>query len=44
MKKLETCPECNSSLDENEKIQFCKVCGYWTNKGTARFDSIAIFA
>ncbi|WMW24879.1 hypothetical protein RE474_12465 [Methanolobus sediminis] len=44
MNKLENCPECNSKLNENETIQYCENCGYWTNKGTVRFDSIAIFA
>ncbi|SDF95377.1 hypothetical protein SAMN04488589_1805 [Methanolobus vulcani] len=44
MNKLETCPECNYKLNENENIQYCENCGYWTPKGTARFDSIAIFA
>jgi ribosomal protein L37AE/L43A len=44
MNKLETCPECNSRLNENENIQYCENCGYWTRKGTARVDSIAIFA
>ncbi|MEZ5335216.1 MAG: hypothetical protein R2741_08265 [Methanolobus sp.] len=44
MKKLEKCPECDGKLNENENIQFCESCGYWTYKGTVRFDSIAIFA
>lgn len=44
MKKLEKCPECNAKLHEDQNVQFCKVCGYWTQTGTVRFDSIAIFA
>lgn len=44
MKKLKRCPECNGKLSEDEHLQFCECCGYWTNKGTVRFDSIVIFA
>ncbi|SFM24891.1 hypothetical protein SAMN04488696_0546 [Methanolobus profundi] len=42
MMKLEKCPECNSELNENEHVQFCRTCGYWTNLGTVRFDPISL--
>ncbi|ABE52239.1 Hypothetical protein Mbur_1321 [Methanococcoides burtonii DSM 6242] len=43
MKTLDKCPKCNSELElENDSLQVCKVCKYWTKAGTARLDSITI--
>jgi len=43
MESLKMCPECNAKLHTNKKgIQICKVCGYWTKKGTARIESILL--
>jgi len=45
MNKLKICPKCNSELKMNDDdVQVCSVCKYWTKKGTARLDSIMIFA
>ncbi|MDY9925017.1 hypothetical protein [Methanosarcina sp.] len=46
MKHLKTCPKCNSELKMNsaDKTQYCDICNYWTKAGTARLDSIMIFA
>jgi len=45
MNALKTCPKCYSDLKLNsEGVQVCHVCKYWTIKGTARLDSIMIFA
>jgi len=42
---LKKCPKCNSELKMNsDNVQVCSVCKYWTKKGTARLDSITIFA
>jgi len=46
MKILTKCPECGSKLYNNSQrnLQVCPVCGYWTVYGTARLDSIMIYA
>ncbi|WP_406659983.1 hypothetical protein V7O66_09035 [Methanolobus sp. ZRKC3] len=44
MKKLEECPKCNAELHDDENVQVCGICGYWTRKGTVRLGSIAILA
>lgn len=42
---LKECPECKSELEEDHNgLQLCSVCDYWTRNGTARIDSIMIFA
>lgn len=44
MRSLKRCPECHAKFLTAEKdIQVCKVCGYWTKKGTARIESIIIY-
>ncbi|AGB49564.1 hypothetical protein Metho_1346 [Methanomethylovorans hollandica DSM 15978] len=44
MGSLKRCPECHAKFLEVEKgMQVCKVCGYWTKKGTARIESIMIY-
>jgi ribosomal protein S27AE len=43
MRSLKICPECHAKFQADEKdIQVCKVCGYWTQKGTVRIESIMI--
>ncbi|AFV24336.1 hypothetical protein Mpsy_2132 [Methanolobus psychrophilus R15] len=45
MKQLKECPECKARLhDMDQNIQHCEICGYWTQKGTARMDSVMVFA
>ena len=51
MSTLKVCPKCNSKLESddhevqsNNGVQYCSVCDYWTMNGTARLDSIMIFA
>ncbi|WP_157209631.1 TFIIB-type zinc ribbon-containing protein [Methanosalsum zhilinae] len=46
MKALKNCPKCSTELKtvESGGIQVCNVCRYWTKHGTARIDSIMIFA
>ena len=45
MNLLKKCPKCDSELETNSNnMQVCSVCEYWTKKGTARLDSIMIFA
>ena len=45
MQMLDKCPRCNSKLlYESGNFQYCGICKYWTKKGTARIDSIMIFA
>ena len=44
MFKFKICPKCKSDLKTNNNgIQVCNVCEYWTKQGTARLDSITIF-
>ncbi|MFP4655690.1 MAG: hypothetical protein ACLFMM_08510 [Methanohalobium sp.] len=41
---LTVCPKCKSKLETKENgIQICKICGYWTKKGTVRLDPLVIF-
>ncbi|WP_198008143.1 hypothetical protein [Methanohalobium evestigatum] len=45
MQILDKCPRCKSkTLYESENFQYCGICRYWTKKGTARIDSIMVFA
>ncbi|KXS40358.1 hypothetical protein HWN40_05855 [Methanolobus zinderi] len=45
MNQLTECPECNAHMQEvNEIVQQCEICGYWTETGTARLDSLMVFA
>ncbi|WP_256622021.1 hypothetical protein [Methanolobus chelungpuianus] len=45
MKQLNECPECKARLrDLYQNLQHCAICGYWTRKGTARLDSLMVFA
>ncbi|WP_440955816.1 hypothetical protein ACSAZK_02285 [Methanosarcina sp. Mfa9] len=46
MKQLERCPNCHTKLKlhSDGKTQYCSVCNYWTKAGTARLDSIMIYA
>ncbi len=44
MRSLKSCPECDTKFQADEKdIQVCKVCGYWTQKGTVQIESIMIY-
>ncbi|MEA1905726.1 MAG: hypothetical protein U9N12_02055 [Euryarchaeota archaeon] len=40
--QLRRCPKCGKRLYVGGHMQICIVCGYWTLKGTARMDSIAV--
>lgn len=43
LKKIKTCPQCDSDLNDTlGPHQVCHNCGYWTEKGTVRFDSVMI--
>ncbi|MEA1944236.1 MAG: hypothetical protein U9N07_02685 [Euryarchaeota archaeon] len=42
--RLTRCPKCGSRLEMRGHIQICTVCGYWTQAGTARMDSIAVIS
>lgn len=45
MKQLNECPEWKARLrDLYQNIQHCENCGYWTQKGTARLESVMVFA
>ncbi|WP_167848814.1 hypothetical protein [Methanolobus halotolerans] len=45
MNQLTECPECNAQMHEaDENKQYCQTCGYWTEVGTARLDSVMVFA
>lgn len=46
MKHLKICLKCNSDLKllSDGKTQYWDICRYWTEVGTARLDSIMIFA
>ncbi|QLC50177.1 hypothetical protein HWN40_07955 [Methanolobus zinderi] len=45
MNQLKECPECNARLNQVDRnIQHCEICGYWTEKGTARLDTLMVFA
>ena len=46
MKHLKICPKCNSDLKlhSDGETQYCDICSYWTKVGTARLDSIMIYA
>ena len=45
MDKLKVCPRCESEFrEEQDGVQVCDVCEYWTKEGTARLDSIMIYA
>ncbi len=46
MKHLKKCPKCNADLKlrSDDKTQYCDICSYWTKAGTARLDSIMIYA
>ena len=40
---LKRCPQCYAKLHNNEKdMQVCKVCGYWTKKGTVILEPLLI--
>jgi len=45
-KLLKICPKCDAKLklSPDGKRQECKICKYWTDVGTARLDSIMIYA
>ncbi|MDD3043419.1 MAG: hypothetical protein PHV51_04765 [Methanosarcinaceae archaeon] len=44
MSCLKSCPECGSELENFSygEYQYCKVCGYWTKKNTARLEPLMI--
>ncbi len=44
MRMLKRCPNCYTKFDtcENE-IQICKMCGYWTKKGTVRLEPLVLY-
>lgn len=45
LRQIKTCPQCDSDLnDALGPYQVCDNCGYWTKKGTVRFDSVMILA
>jgi hypothetical protein len=46
MKNLKVCPKCHAKLEISldKEIQYCTICNYWTKIGTARLDSIMIYA
>jgi hypothetical protein len=46
MKYLKICPKCHAKLNisADGKLQYCDICRYWTKAGTARLDSIMIYA
>jgi hypothetical protein len=45
-KSLKVCPKCHAKLklSSDSETQYCIICKYWTKVGTARLDSIMIFA
>jgi len=46
MKNLKVCPKCRADLKllSDGETQYCEICKYWTKVGTARLDSIMIYA
>ena len=45
LRKIKTCPQCDADLNDTPgPHQVCNNCGYWTKKGTVRFDSVMILA
>ncbi|MCD6207811.1 MAG: hypothetical protein J7J06_07475 [Methanosarcinales archaeon] len=40
--QLTRCQKCGNRLETCGHLQICKVCGYWTQAGTARMDSIVV--
>lgn len=44
MSFLKKCPECDSELENDlfSEFQYCRVCGYWTRKETARLEPLII--
>jgi primosomal protein N' len=46
MKSIKKCPKCYAKLrlSSDSETQYCSICDYWTKVGTARLDSIMIYA
>jgi primosomal protein N' len=46
MKSIKKCPKCHAKLrlSSDSETQYCSICDYWTKVGTARLDSIMIYA
>ncbi|OPY20458.1 MAG: hypothetical protein A4E24_01138 [Methanomethylovorans sp. PtaU1.Bin093] len=44
MRLLKRCPNCHTRFKTCENdMQVCKVCGYWTKRGTARLEPLVLY-